>query len=153
VRTLRPAPLCQFFLTKGKGSKGKPKINYRLSKGCPMLVKYSYHVASQSSPASPCSNVPVQCPICPSTDAAVWRYSLKPHFNVKHKTLTSSGKYDHLWKLSNFEMTEMKKFWAKRATTTTKRTRKSKIPPLVVSEDHRAQIPARYHLFPFLYLR
>jgi len=120
---LRPAPLCQFFLTKGKGSKGKPKINYRLSKGCPMLVKYSYHVASQSSPTSPCSNVPVQCPICPSTDAAVWRYSLKPHFNAKHKTLTSSGKYDHLWKLSTFEMIEMKKVWAKRATTMTESRR------------------------------
>jgi len=38
----------------------------------------------------------------------------------------------------------MKKVWAKRTTITTKRTRKSKIPPLVVSEDHRAQIPTRY---------
>jgi hypothetical protein len=42
-------------------------------------------------------------------------------------------------------MTEMKKVWVKRATTLTKRTRKSKIPPLVVSEDHCAQILARYH--------
>jgi hypothetical protein len=141
---LRPAPLCQFFLTKGKGSKGKPKINDKFSKGCLMPVKFSYNVASQSSSASPCSNVPIQCPICPTTDPAVWRYSLKPHFNTKHKTLVLSGKYDHLWKLSNFEMTEMKKIWAKRATVATKRTRKSKIPPLVVSEDHRAQIPTRY---------
>ena len=142
---LRPAPLCQFFLTKGKGSKGQPKINSTLSRGCLMTVKYSYRVAALSSQASPCSNVPIQCPICPSTDPAVWKYSLKAHFNSKHKTLAATGKYSHLWKLSNFEISEMKKIWAKRATVTARRTRKPKLPPLVISEDHHAQIPDRYH--------
>lgn len=111
-----------------------------------MTVKYSYRVAATSSATSPCSNVPIQCPVCPNNDPAVWRYSLKAHFINKHKTLTATGKYDHLWKLSNFEITEMKKIWAKRASVTAKRTRKSKLSPLVVSEDHRAQIPNRYRV-------
>ena len=36
----------------------------------------------------------------------------------------------------------MKKIWAKRGKVTTNRTKKSKIPPLTISEDHRARIPA-----------
>ncbi|KAF8815933.1 hypothetical protein BYT27DRAFT_7004715, partial [Phlegmacium glaucopus] len=141
---LCPTPLCQFFLMKGKGSKGQPKVNQRLSRGCGMAVKYSYRVVAASSTMSPCSNVPIQCPVCPSVDPAVWKYSLKAHFNNKHKMLAASGKYDDLWKLSNFKITEMKKIWVKRAIVTTKHTRKSKLPPLVVSEDHCTQIPNRY---------
>ena len=95
--------------------------------------------------SSTSSNLPIQCPICPSADPAVWKYLLKAHFNSKHKTLAAAGKYNHLWKLSNFEIGEMKRIWAKRAMVTARQTRKSKLPPLVVLEDHRAQIPDRYH--------
>ena len=37
---LHPMPLCQFFLTKGKGAHGSLKINQKLSRGCLMKVKY-----------------------------------------------------------------------------------------------------------------
>ncbi len=53
-------------------------------------------------------------------------------------------KHEDLWTLSNFETTEMAKIWGKRATAVVKCTRKSKLPALVVSEDHRAQIPSMY---------
>lgn len=75
---------------------------------------------------------------------------MKAHFQEAHKS-APIPKYEHLWKLSNFEMTEMKKLWAKRKNVVAKRTKKSTIPPLVVSENHRAacaRIPqsARYFL-------
>ncbi|KAF8964490.1 hypothetical protein BDZ97DRAFT_1730792, partial [Flammula alnicola] len=136
---LRPSPLCQFFLKKGKGALASVKIDDRLSKGCLMKVKYSYRVAAESSPSSPCSNVPIQCPICPKDEPAIWRYFFKAHFRDKHGVQLAS-KYEHLWTLSNFELDQMQKIWIKRRQKTVKRTKK-KLLPLVISEDHRAQIP------------
>jgi hypothetical protein len=137
---LRPSPLCQFFLGKGKGRNGKVKINQKMSRGCLMKMNYSYSVAAESTASSPCSNVPIHCPICPKSDPAIWKYFMKMHFEEKHKALLT--KHEHLWKLSNFERTEMKKIWVKRGKVTAKRTKKANQPPLVVSEKHRAQIPS-----------
>ena len=139
---LCPSPLCQFFLGKGKGRNGKVKINQKTSRGCLMKMNYSYSVAVESTASSPCSNVPIHCPICPKSDPAIWKYFMKLHFEEKHKVLLT--KYEHLWKLSNFERTEMKKIWVKRGRVTAKRTRKANQPMLVVSEKHRAQIPSMY---------
>ena len=77
---------------------------------------------------------------------------LQVHFEEKHKTLDLT-KYEHIWKLSNFERSEMKKTWVKRGKVTTKRTKKSKIPPLVISESHRARIPAMYVVCCLLVIR
>ncbi len=137
---LHPSKMCQFYLEKGKGANGKTRINQKTSKGCLIKMKYSYAVAAESSSSSPCSNVPVHCPICPKADPAIWKYFMKVHFEERHKTLPLT-KYEHLWRLSNFERIEMKKIWAKRGKVTTKRTKRSKIPPLVISENHRAHIP------------
>ncbi|KAF8805028.1 hypothetical protein BYT27DRAFT_7258615 [Phlegmacium glaucopus] len=65
---------------------------------------------------------------------------MKVHFDEKHKSLPLT-KYEHLWKLERFEISEMKKIWEKRQKVTVKRAKKSKIPPLVISENHRARIP------------
>ena len=134
---MRPLPLCQFYVAKGKGAHGKLRINQKISKGCLIKVNYSYSVAAESTASSPCSNVPVHCPICPKTDPAVWKYFMKVHFEGKHKALNLT-KYEHLWKLSNFERSEMKKIWVNGGKSAAKRMRKSKVPPLLISEKHRA---------------
>src|SRR5271156_3189376 len=103
-------------------------------------MKYSYSIAAESTASSPCSNVPIQCHICPKTNPTIWKYFMKVHFEEKHKILDLT-KYERIWKLSNFEKSEMTKIWAKRGKATTKRTEKLKIPPLVILESHRAQIP------------
>ena len=71
---------------------------------------------------------------------------MKIHFEEKHKTLDLT-KYEHLWRLSNFEVSKMKKIWVKRGKVTIKRAKKSKIAPLVISEGHCTQIPALYVSF------
>ncbi|KAF8149524.1 hypothetical protein B0H34DRAFT_734161 [Crassisporium funariophilum] len=81
---LRPLPQCQFFLKKGKG----PNTS---------------SIAAESTPLSQCSNVPIQCPLCPKSDPTIWKYFLKIHFQDKHKN-ASLPTYKHLWKLSNFEI-------------------------------------------------
>ena len=69
---------------------------------------------------------------------------MKIHFEEKHKNLRPFTKHDHLWKISDFEMSEMKKIWEKRLKVTAKRTKKSKIPALIISDAHRARIPSEY---------
>jgi hypothetical protein len=130
-------------LKKGKGANGNLRIDQKTSKGCLVKMNYSYGVAAESTTSSPCSNVPIHCSICPKTDHTIWKSFMKVHFEEKHKTLDFT-KYEHIWKLSNFERSEMKKIWAKRGKPTMKHTKKSKIPPLVISESHHAQIPAMY---------
>lgn len=146
---LRQSQLCQFYLAKGRGANGNLRINQKTSKGCLVKMNYSYGIAAESTPSSPCSNVPIHCPICPKTDPAIWKYFMKVHFIEKHKTLDLT-KYERLWKISNFEKSEMKKIWIKRGKVTAKRSRKLKNPPLVISENHRAQIPEMCVFFKFL---
>jgi len=143
---LRPSQLCQFYLAKGKGANGNLKIDQKTSKGCLVKMNYSYGIAAESTASSPCSNVPIHCLICPKTDPAIWKYFMRVHFEEKHRTFDLT-RYERLWKLSNFERSEMKKIWVRRGKVMTKRTKKSKIPPLIISESHRAQIPGMYIAF------
>jgi len=136
---LRPAPLCQFFLTKGKGANGNVRIDQKASRGCLMTLNYSYSIAATSTSSSPCSNVPMCCELCSKSDPAIWRYFMKTHFQEKHPN-TPIAKYEHVWTLSNFEMSEMKKIWGKRTKVTVNWVKKV---TLQISEDHCAQIPSR----------
>ena len=149
---LCPSPLCQFFLTKGKGANGTIHVNSETSRGCLISMNYSYRVAAESTASSPCSNVLIQCPICPKSDPAVWKYFMKSHFEGKHKTLHSFPKHKHLWQVSDFELSEMKKIWAKRLKVPVKRTKKLNVAPLLISDAHRARIPLRYQLSSCLIL-
>ncbi|KAF8218715.1 hypothetical protein L208DRAFT_1348179, partial [Tricholoma matsutake] len=116
-------------------------VHQATSKGCLMKVKYSYSVASESTTSSPCSNVPIHCPLCPKLDPAIWRYFFKIHFQQKHPNAPFT-QYESILKLTNFEIMEMRRIWANRMKVTVKRTKKSKLLPLTISEDHRMQIPA-----------
>ena len=86
-------------------------------------------------------------PLCSSTAPAIWKYFMKAHIQETHK-MAPISKYKHLWDFSNFEVAEMKKIWAKWKNVVVKRTKKSRNPPLVVSENHHAHIPVRYYLYP-----
>ncbi|KAF8814766.1 hypothetical protein BYT27DRAFT_7229300 [Phlegmacium glaucopus] len=94
-------PLC-IYLAKGKGAKETLQINQKASKGCLIKVNFSYSIAAESTASSPCSNVPVHCPVCPKSDPTVWKYFMKINFKEKHKTLLLN-QYAHLWTLSNFK--------------------------------------------------
>jgi len=144
---LRPSPLCCLFLKKGKGASRTLKVDKYT--GCLIKPSFSYGVASESSRSSPCSNVPIACPLCPAKDTpAVWKYNMKYHMQKMHSTATLST-HEHLWKLSNFEIVEMKAIWAKRHNVVIKRSKKSKAPELIVSDTHRSCIPSlRYGFQP-----
>ena len=81
---LRPAPMCQLYLRKPRGTSANVSVDYKRS-SCINLIHFNYATASTSSEASPCSNVPISCPLCPAESPAVWTYSLHAHFRGKHR--------------------------------------------------------------------
>ncbi|KAK7015632.1 hypothetical protein R3P38DRAFT_3570055 [Favolaschia claudopus] len=73
---LRPAQMCTFFLRRPNG---KPQVDWERST-CQRKMDFRYAVAAESTSSSPCSNVPVVCPICGPRKPAVWKYNLEAHF-------------------------------------------------------------------------
>ena len=76
---LCPAPMCQLYLRKARGIASNFSVDHKKS-SCVNLIHFNYATASTSSEASPCSNVPITCPLCPDGSSAVWAYSLHAHF-------------------------------------------------------------------------
>ena len=70
-----PSPLCIFYLRKGKGAGASQQVDIKKSR-CPNLIKgFSYQSAAMESTSSPCTNVSLICPLCPSTSGAIWKYN------------------------------------------------------------------------------
>lgn len=136
---LRPPALCQYYLKKGKGAKASLKIDEQKSRGCLVKVSYNFKSTSRSTKGSPCSNMPITCPVCPSSDPAIWRYFLKDHFRQVHGPELKK-KYVSLWELTNFEEMEMKKIWRKRGTWGIQ-TASTVTLGLQISDAHRAGVP------------
>ncbi|KAF8054503.1 hypothetical protein FPV67DRAFT_1440289, partial [Lyophyllum atratum] len=138
---LRPGALCLYYLTKGRGAQGKPKIDDERTT-CPIKLTFSYGVAAVSTQTAPCSNVPIKCPSCKGKEPAVWRYNLEEHYRRVHDKVDTT-KHKRHWGISNFEKAAMKEIWRKHQRVVVKRKKKTNIPALVVSDAHRAGIPAR----------
>jgi hypothetical protein len=105
--------MCQFFLKKGKGLTVSMKLNAATSKGCPNMISFSYKVVEQSSTSAPCSNAPIQGPLCSKSDPAIWQYNMKYHVLTQHPS-AQIAKYEDMWTLSNFKKVKMKCIWAER---------------------------------------
>ncbi len=145
---LSPSPLCQFYLTKGKGAQGQMKIDYGSSRGCPNLaVTFKYAVAAASSKSSPCSNVPIRCPLCPSNSPAIWKYTAKYHFMNRHPA-AELGRWEHLWSVSDAEHAAMDVVWKDckkvKQTRGISKHKKNDLGPLVISETHSTRLSCRY---------
>ncbi|PBK89462.1 hypothetical protein ARMGADRAFT_1113267 [Armillaria gallica] len=81
---LCPAPVCSWYLHKGKGSNGGYQVNWKKST-CANKLKFNYNVAAAASEMSPCSNVPIQCKYCPDGAPAVWKYNMIVHIQNHHR--------------------------------------------------------------------
>lgn len=110
---LRPLPSCQVRLRKTGA--GKYQLDFEASQ-CSLIRSgcvFKYEPASKSSNASPCSNVPIVCPVCPpgSSHATEWRYNLQEHFRLRHPSRLSSS--SSLWQISESETSLMMAEWQK----------------------------------------
>ncbi|KAI0257783.1 hypothetical protein BC834DRAFT_793882, partial [Gloeopeniophorella convolvens] len=134
--------VCRVYLKKGRGRNGGLSI-HRDRTTCPNEIKFSYNIASKSSASSPCSNVPLYCPICPSGSSAVWRYNLKAHFAHLHESVPINT-YEDLWTLSETELQGMKIVWKDRTKQIEPRKKRSETTHLVISEVHSSRNTAKY---------
>ncbi|KZT31449.1 hypothetical protein SISSUDRAFT_973947, partial [Sistotremastrum suecicum HHB10207 ss-3] len=137
---LRPNHLCIFFLKKPKGANSTIQIDDKKSGGClnygPFGVKrINYAAAAQSTPSSPCSNVPLKCPICPDAAPAVWKYGMKAHLKKHDANL---AEYTHLWEISRAEEEALKILWNTRTSRRTPRT--ANTPSFTISEGHSSRL-------------
>jgi hypothetical protein len=137
---LRPSPLCTFYLKRGKGAGASEQVDFTRSK-CANKVHFSYSVASLSTQSSPSSNVPLCCPICPTSEPCIWRYNFQHHMRAKHPTI-SLTRYESLWQISSTETYLIKETWANRhKQKKTRISKKSKLTAsLVVSEAHSSRL-------------
>ncbi|KAG6807755.1 hypothetical protein H0H92_006478, partial [Tricholoma furcatifolium] len=132
---LRPEIICKVYLKKGKGSKGGQKIDKDRS-NCPLkLLRFNFAVAAVSTASSPCSNVPVLCPLCPKTAPAVFKYNWRAHFTNIHPH-ASYENYASIGNLTKFEKKEMTGIWKDRHRIPAKRIAKGKDLNLEVSIAH-----------------
>ena len=75
--------MCQLYLRKAREVASNFVVDHKKSI-CVNLIHFNYVTASTSSKASPCSNVPITCLLCPDSSPAVWAYSLHAHFQGQH---------------------------------------------------------------------
>ncbi|PBK91771.1 hypothetical protein ARMGADRAFT_931685 [Armillaria gallica] len=137
---LVPSPLCQFYLTKGKGAQGQMKIDYSSSRGCSNLgVTFKYSVAAASTKTAPCSNVPLRCPLCPSNHPAIWKYMARHHFLNWHPA-ADLNQWKYLWQISSAEKAAMDKMWDERRKVLMpwgkNKCKKDDLGALIISEAH-----------------
>jgi hypothetical protein len=134
---LHPAPMCQLYLRKPCRTSANVSVDYKKS-SCINLIHFNYATASMSSQASPCSNIPITCPLCPNGSPAVWMYSLYAHFRGKHR-LQSHAHFPVYFSLSQSEKDGLQKVWSLQYKVPKPRNLKSKKnPSLHVSEAHCA---------------
>jgi hypothetical protein len=150
---LRPSPMCRIILRKGRGSSTGYNVD-REKSVCINLVRFNYASAADSSSRSPCSNVPVICPLCPTSSPAVWKYSLPIHFRDRHK-ITSPDNLPIQVRISESEKDAMKVIWdARLKVRQARRSKKSKTAaPMVISQAHRSRLALRYVISCLAYSR
>jgi hypothetical protein len=133
---LRPSPSCVFYLRKGKGTSTSCQVDLQKS-WCPYLQRFSYQAAVTEAINSPCTNVPLICPLCPSTVGAVWKYNMHVHFS-KHHSSANIADYFANWGTSASEKEALQRKWQSRHKT--RKSRKMlKQHPLVISEQHSSR--------------
>jgi hypothetical protein len=136
---MRPSPLCSFYLHKGKGARSTQQIDEHVSH-CPNFMgKLFYSAAATERTNSPCTNVPVTCPLCPSTSAAVWKYNMKTHLARIHPS-TKGGDFPKTYAISESEKAALKIQWENRYSGSCRRQRHNATSrPLAVSEVHSSR--------------
>ena len=124
---LRPSPLCRWYLKRSASGIDGITVDYSKSE-CANKIHFHYHPASISTKASPCSNVPLRCPVCFQLDRnapAVWRYNLKAHLEDRHPT-TSLDRYKNLWNIGPSESHDLKQIYNNRGIVPAERNGKNK---------------------------
>ena len=94
---------------KGKGKNGAKSVDPKQSR-CPNAAKLSIAAAGKSTASNPCTNVPLECPLCRDGADAVWKYNLRSHFAEVHP-MADIKQYKNLYELDPHERASMKELY------------------------------------------
>jgi hypothetical protein len=140
---MRESPMCVFYLRKGKGAGSAPQIDLRTSR-CPNLTgKFLYSATAKERINSPCTNVPIICPLCPSTSPTVWKYNMKSHLAKNHPSVVRGSDHFQQYGISESEKAALKLQWEKRHKVQ-RRKRKTTSTQLPVSDMHSSRYAFEY---------
>ncbi|KAF8234260.1 hypothetical protein L208DRAFT_1182165, partial [Tricholoma matsutake] len=125
---LNQGTLCVCLVKRGRSG---DQIDMVISQ-CPNIYKiYLKHVVKFSK-KSPCTNVPLWCPLCPKVSDAIWKYNLQLHLSKVHSSADVSL-YQNLYHVNKEELVLMKSmFLAKPQLLKQKKTKNL----LKISEEH-----------------
>jgi hypothetical protein len=140
---LMPGGLCVVRLKKGKGRKAQfPQLDFDNTK-CQRnnQVKLSIKAFRKSTKSSPCTNIPINCPLCPSGSNAIWKYNLQDHIASVHPT-ANVDEYKTLFEIEKAEKVLLKQKWQSKPRWTPRRFRN--LGEINISEAHRAVLATRY---------
>jgi hypothetical protein len=139
---LAPGSLCSVRLKKGQGRKAGMQIDLQNSR-CQHnnQVKLSLNSFAKSTDASPCTNIPIMCPLCPAASDAVWKYNLEAHLKTVHSTANIS-EYKAHYEISKSEQVALKAAFLSKPRWTAKRIRN--LVNINVSEAHSLRLSLRY---------
>ena len=139
---LCPAPACIFFIKKSQSS---DQVDHQRTT-CTNPLKFSYSLAESSASSSPCSNVPICCPICIKMSPAApahWNYNLGYHIKACHPEEPPSH-YKHLWAISKAKTLQLKMIWIEcHKKKHSQKSQKGGLPPLVISKAHSSHLVFR----------
>jgi hypothetical protein len=108
---LAPGSLCSVRLKKEQGKKVEMQIDMQNSR-CQHnnQVRLSLTGFAKSTDSSPCTNIPITCPLSPAASNAVWKYNLEAHLKIIHPTANTS-KYEALYEVSKSEFIALKNLY------------------------------------------
>ncbi|EIW85600.1 hypothetical protein CONPUDRAFT_135279 [Coniophora puteana RWD-64-598 SS2] len=135
---------CVFYLRPTKGSAAATFQVDLTRSSCPNLIYFSYHSAATTSDSTPCSNVPIACPICSPTNKlairnpAVWRYLMVAHLRIHHASSQLLPPLVEKFEVPQEEITKMETFvWQKRFIKSRKSRKAYQTLTIAVSDAHR----------------
>lgn len=136
---------CAIRLTKGKGRNGATRIDLKKSR-CPNLLRIMFATASKFNLKSPCTNVPIQCPLCRDEADAVWKYNLESHITTVHPT-AKLDLYSDLYEISRGEHIGLKTLSQIKERSTALKSRN--LEDVNISEEHTTQFAFRNFRYSF----
>ena len=69
--------------------KEHPGRTVYIESNCPGAHKFSYAAAQKGSQNTPCTNVPLECTLCPRNQSSnklpvIWKYNMRAHIKISH---------------------------------------------------------------------
>jgi hypothetical protein len=109
---------------------------------CLNLKKISLVKASKFTKQSPCTNVPIQCSLCPKASDTAWKYNMCAHIPKEHPSANVIN-YENIYSISPEESILMKGIYKRPSVPKLKKSRTA-TQGYAISEGHSSRLTMQY---------